>query len=121
MDQTALRTQAGTFSFSAPEVRGLIRAPTATYTHAVDIWSLGIIAYLMITGESLFEDPHLLSEYIAGNFEFPIHPLFDQVEGRDFIKCLLAPKPEDRPKTKECLEHPWLRELVKSKGIETQW
>ena len=41
----------GTLGYAAPEV--LRRIP---YTNAVDIWGLGIIAYILLTGMSPFED-----------------------------------------------------------------
>ena len=117
---TALRTQTGTPAFAAPEVIGFVQPGDESddsYTHAVDIWSLSVITFLVLTGETLFKDQRRLGQYIAGNFKFPSEVLLaNKVSGQgcDFIKSLMAPKSKDRPGAKECLQHPWLDRLVES-------
>lgn len=115
---TALRTQTGTPAFAAPEVLGYVHSDDTSndsYTNAVDIWSLGVIIFLILTGKALFEDQRRLGQYVAGKFAFPSDILLANKvseQGRDFIKSLLASKSEDRPTVNQCLRSPWLRYLV---------
>lgn len=110
---TALRTLTGTPAFAAPEVLGFTQSES--YTNAVDIWSLGVISFLLFTGKTLFKDQRLLGQYIAGHFAFPLDNLLANkvsVQGCDFTKALMAPEAEDRPTAGECLQNPWLSSLV---------
>jgi serine/threonine protein kinase len=111
---TALRTQIGSPAFAAPEVLGIVPTGNETddsYTNAVDIWSLGVITFLILTGETLFSNPRRLGRYVSGSFQFPSDVLTTNEvseHGCDFVKRLMAAKSEDRLRAKECLEHPWL-------------
>jgi serine/threonine protein kinase len=52
---TGLHTLTGTQGFTAPEVLGygpINDPPDILYTNAVDIWSTGVIALLVLTGET---------------------------------------------------------------------
>ncbi|KAF7510469.1 hypothetical protein GJ744_006315 [Endocarpon pusillum] len=114
---TELRTQIGTRAFAAPEVFSFQAANTLSnsYTNAVDIWSLSVITFLILTGNMPFEDLRQLFGYVIGNFTFPTEGLLANkvsTQGCDFVKCLMAPKAEDRPRVKESLQHPWLHCLV---------
>ena len=117
---TALRTRTGTPAFTAPEVLGFFQRgdeSTDSYTNAVDIWSLGVITFLILTGETLFKDQRRLGRYVMGSFTFPSNFLLANKvseEGQDFVKRLMAPTSEDRPGTVECLQHPWLHCLIEA-------
>ena len=116
---TALRTQTGTPAFAAPEVLGFLSSgdiSNDSYTNAVDIWSLGMIAFFILTCETLFKDLGRLGQYVTGSFPFPQEVLITNnvsAQGCDFVRSLMAPKSEDRPGVKECLQHPWLYCLIK--------
>ena len=123
---TELHTRIGTPAFAAPEVLGLVQPDNRSnnsYTNAVDIWSLGVITFLILTGEILFKDPSRLGHYISGAFLFPLDVLLaNKVSGQGcvFIRSLMAPKSEDRPRAKACLEHPWLDCLIEDAAHESQ-
>ncbi|MCJ1241142.1 hypothetical protein MMC14_009146 [Varicellaria rhodocarpa] len=107
---TVFHTVTGTPAFTAPEVLGFVQPDDRlndSYTNAIDIWSLGVITLLILTGEILFKDQRRLGQYISGNFKFP-------------SGVLLANKSKDRPRAKECLEHPWLDCLKEDAAHETQ-
>jgi serine/threonine protein kinase len=117
---TALRTLTGTPAFAAPEVLGFIQSDS--YTNAVDIWSLGVITFLILTGETLFKDQRRLGQYVAGRFAFPSDVLLaNNVSGQgcEFVRSLMAPKPEDRPGAKESLQNPWLGCLAGLAALES--
>lgn len=120
---TALRTSIGTPAFVAPEVLGFVHSSDDSYTNTVDIWSLGVITFLILTGETLFKDPRRLGQYVAGSFKFPAdillaHKISEQ--GCNFIKNSMAPKSEDRLRAKECLQHPWLDCFIEDATLDTQ-
>ncbi len=123
---TALRTLTGTPAFAAPEVLGFGQINDSlsdSYTNAVDIWSLGVITFLILTGETLFKDPRRLNQYVAGIFKFPSSVLRANnvsKQGCDFVKILMAPKSEDRISAAECLRHSWMHPFIEDAAFDTQ-
>ena len=119
-----LETTIGTPAFLAPEV--LVRfgyldddilEVCEEYTVAVDIWSLGEIVFRALTGERPF--PRSLGAYIKGNSPFPVDVLRARgvsQEGCNFLKCLMAPIPEDRLTAKDALSHIWIEPQRPSSG-----
>lgn len=97
----------GTPFFVAPEV---IRAET--YTPAVDIWSLGVLAYNMLSGKLPFDGNNIkevLRRVRAGRYSFPNSEWADMSdEAKDFISGLLELNPKKRLTASEALGHPWL-------------
>lgn len=97
----------GTPFFVAPEV---IRAET--YTPAVDIWSLGVLAYNMLSGKLPFDGNNIkevLRRVRAGKYSFPPSEWDDISEdAKDFISGLLELDPKKRMTAREALEHGWL-------------
>ncbi|XP_015214276.2 serine/threonine-protein kinase 17B isoform X1 [Lepisosteus oculatus] len=102
-----LREILGTPEYVAPEILNYEPITTAT-----DLWSVGVIAYMLVTGESPFQgedkqetflnvsqvNVDYCKEAFAGVSELAV----------DFIQKLLVKSPEDRPSAAECLTHPWL-------------
>jgi serine/threonine protein kinase len=113
---TILRTLTGTPAFTAPEILGFITSDDVlnddnSYTSAVDIWSLGVITFFILTGKVLFRDQRLLGQYTAGRFLFPLGTLRGLLvsdKGCDFVRNLMACKPKDRPSAEESSCSPWL-------------
>nr|XP_006823009.1 PREDICTED: striated muscle-specific serine/threonine-protein kinase-like [Saccoglossus kowalevskii] len=104
----------GTPEFVAPEV--VNKQPVTT---ATDLWSLGIIAYVMLSGISPFmgeDDKDTLVNVKNGKWSFE-DEVFNKVteEAKDFISRLLVLDPSIRMTTEECLDHPWL-ELADNRG-----
>ncbi|XP_077978011.1 serine/threonine-protein kinase 17A-like [Glandiceps talaboti] len=98
----------GTLDYVAPEV--LSYEPISLST---DMWSLGVLTYVMLTGASPFlgEDKQETFLNISqGNLDFP-EELWKDISPQavDFIKRLLVLQPLKRASTKDCMEHPWLK------------
>lgn len=108
----------GTPFFVAPEV---IRAET--YTPAVDIWSLGVLAYNMLSGKLPFDGNNIkevLRRVRAGRYNFPDSEWADiSPDAKDFIRGLLELDPKKRLTAKVALKHPWLNSTAISERAIT--
>lgn len=104
---TCLSKVCGTPQYVAPEI--LRRKP---YGAAVDMWSCGVVTYILLSGYAPFsEQPNLNFNICSGNFSF--HPdSWDHVsaEGKEFISQLLTLDPSSRMTADEALVHPWIAE-----------
>ena len=103
----------GTLAFVAPEV--LLGKP---YDKSVDLWSIGIITFLLLCGYLPFDDKHSEREIARQTIQEPVP--FDQKiwgklspEAKTFVDGLLKKKPEERLSIKEVLEHPWFKKMTK--------
>ena len=102
----------GTLSFVAPEV--LKGKP---YDKSVDLWSIGIIAYLLMCGFLPFDDEHSEREIARQTIQDPV-PYPANVwknlspEAKEFVGSLLKKNPEDRIGIKEVLNSKWIRKYV---------
>ena len=100
----------GTLSFVAPEV--LVRTP---YNKQIDIWSIGIILYYMLSGTLPFDDDDDNEEVIAKMIVF-IDTKFPKEKWKnrsdlviDFIKQCLNKDPEKRITIDELINHEWFK------------
>ena len=105
----SLKTKIGTAYYVAPEVL------KGAYNKEWDVWSLGIIAYVLLTGCPPFqaEDPqkiywNILKDKVAF---YQTHWTNLSKESLDFVKRILKHKdPKKRMTIDEALNHPWLKE-----------
>ena len=85
-----------------------------------DIWSVGIIVYLMLTGKYAFEAKHGEKLYDKiKNSEIDMKPLIDSEcseEARDFIQKCLKKNYNERLTTTQCLEHAWINKFCIKKS-----
>ena len=103
----------GTLSFVAPEV--LQGKP---YDKSVDLWSIGIITFLLLCGYLPFDDKHSEREIARQTIQDPVpyeKKIWDKYspEAKAFVDGLLQKKPEKRYTIKEVLEHPWIKKMDK--------
>ncbi|KAM5534351.1 hypothetical protein V8D89_011944 [Ganoderma adspersum] len=102
-----LHSLAGSFGYVAPEVLN-----KKGHSKAVDIWSTGIITYVMLCGYSPFRSDdmkELIRETTEAKIEF--HERYwchVSDAAKDFVKTLLNPDPHKRPTAEEALNHHWL-------------
>ena len=104
----------GTLSYVAPEV--LLQKP---YDKSVDLWSLGVIIYLLLSGTLPFDDDddrEIARQTIHDAVDFSYH-VWKKVGSdiKKMIKKLLEKDKKDRMTLEEVLQHPWI--LKKSKSL----
>lgn len=102
----------GTLSFVAPEV--LVRKP---YNSKVDVWSLGVTIFNLLSGELPFDDAHDNEEAIARKVVFSevefTSKIWEKItkECKALIKECLIKDPEKRISIKQFLEHQWIKSV----------
>jgi len=102
-----MATACGTPGYVAPEV--LAQKP---YGKAVDVWSIGVISYILLCGYPPFydeNDANLFAQILKGEFEFD-SPYWDDIseEAKDFIRSLMCVNVENRLTCHNALEHCWI-------------
>ncbi|KAJ8344743.1 hypothetical protein SKAU_G00289360 [Synaphobranchus kaupii] len=97
----------GTPEYVAPEILNYEPLSTAT-----DMWSIGVLTYIMLTGESPFLGDKKQETYLnvsQVNVDYS-QEVFEGVSSLaiDFIKSLLIKNPRQRATAEDCLKHAWL-------------
>lgn len=92
--------------YIAPEV--LAR----NYDEKCDVWSCGVILYILLCGYPPFNgatDLEIMNAVRVGKFSFDDSD-WDPIsqEAKDFISILLTYNPSKRPSAQECLNHSWI-------------
>uniref|UniRef100_H2YFD1 Titin n=1 Tax=Ciona savignyi TaxID=51511 RepID=H2YFD1_CIOSA len=102
-----LRISFGTPDFCAPEV-----VQNDTVGCATDMWSVGVLTYLMLTGLSPFQgenDNDTLRNVSDADYNFEHEAWrFISDDALDFIDRLLLKDKRERMTADDALEHPWL-------------
>ncbi|CAK8690153.1 unnamed protein product [Clavelina lepadiformis] len=112
-----LKTACGTPGYVAPEV--LKQKP---YGKEVDVWSIGVIAYILLCGYPPFYDENdqkLFEQIMKAEFEFD-SPYWDDISqsAKSFISRLMEKQPSKRYTCDEALKDPWIAgDAASSKNI----
>mmetsp|Transcript_47160 Transcript_47160/g.85143 ORF Transcript_47160/g.85143 Transcript_47160/m.85143 type:complete len:611 (+) Transcript_47160:142-1974(+) len=119
---SVMRTAVGSFTYAAPEV--ISSRNVTAYTQACDIWSLGVVAYVMLCGKPPFwgtEHQHL-AHARAGRFPMSGGPIWPSIsdEAKDFIRSTLKGNASERPTIDEVASHPWLTKMDFEHNTEAQ-
>uniref|UniRef100_A0A0A9Y0P8 Calcium/calmodulin-dependent protein kinase type 1 n=1 Tax=Lygus hesperus TaxID=30085 RepID=A0A0A9Y0P8_LYGHE len=106
-DSGIMATACGTPGYVAPEV--LAQKP---YGKAVDVWSIGVISYILLCGYPPFydeNDANLFTQILKGEFEFD-SPYWDDISdfAKNFIRQLMCVDVSKRFTCKQALQHPWI-------------
>ncbi|XP_069592528.1 calcium/calmodulin-dependent protein kinase type 1 isoform X3 [Ranitomeya imitator] len=104
---SVMSTACGTPGYVAPEV--LAQKP---YSKAVDCWSIGVIAYILLCGYPPFYDENdakLFEQILKAEYEFD-SPYWDDISdsAKDFIQHLMEKDPNKRITCDQALQHPWI-------------
>ena len=97
----------GSSYYIAPEV---IRGK---YDEECDLWSVGVIMYILLTGTPPFngeDDDSILNAVSKGKYDTNIEPYKALTpEAKDLITKLLKYNPDERITAKDALTHPWFQ------------
>jgi len=111
-----LETPCYTPYYAAPEVLG-----PEKYDKSCDVWSVGVIMYILLCGFPPFFSTHGLpmspgmkSRIRTGQYTFP-SPEWDRVSdaAKDLIKKLLKTDPNERLTIEEVMQHKWITHYQK--------
>ena len=107
---------AGSIYYLAPEIISKKRK----YTEKCDIWSCGIIMYILLTGKPPFNgdsDEEILKKILQNHLDLEIYPWsVISLKAKDLIKKLLETDTKKRITAEEALNHEWF----KCKQVNTQ-
>lgn len=106
----------GSSYYVAPEVL------KKSYTEACDLWSLGVIVYMLLSGAPPFygkNDEAIKASIVQGEYTFP-HELFRDVsdEAMAFVSTLLSYNIEYRYTAEQALTHPWLATNIDPEALQ---
>ncbi|CAH8345862.1 unnamed protein product [Eruca vesicaria subsp. sativa] len=97
----------GSAYYVAPEVL------RRSYGKEIDIWSAGIILYILLCGVPPFwaeTEKGIFEEIIKGEIDFESQPWPSISESaKDLVRKLLTKDPKKRISAAQALEHPWIR------------
>uniref|UniRef100_A0A7S1WKW6 Non-specific serine/threonine protein kinase n=1 Tax=Alexandrium catenella TaxID=2925 RepID=A0A7S1WKW6_ALECA len=104
---TPMQMQCGSLMYVSPDV-----LCGEGYTDKCDLWSLGVIAWMLLTGFPPFDgaDEDLMDRIRAGSADWSRNNAWDGIclQARDFVRQLLETDPQYRPNAQKAMRHVWL-------------
>jgi len=110
-DEDPMTNRVGTAYYMSPDLL------KGKYDNSCDMWSVGIVAYILLCGYPPFNgstDSEIQDATRKGHLEFSTSEWITKSnDAKDFIKCLLRRDPRRRFTAKQALMHPWIRKMMK--------
>jgi calcium-dependent protein kinase len=108
-EEPLMKTKICTPGYVAKEI---LTRKEVSYTEKIDIWSLGVVFFITISGTLPFSGPsdfEILKKVKKGAFKFEPEEIWATVgdSARDLISQMICPKVEDRLSARGVVEHPW--------------
>ncbi|PKU66129.1 Calcium-dependent protein kinase 13 [Dendrobium catenatum] len=101
--------------YMAPEVL------KRNYGQEIDIWSAGVILYILLCGVPPFwaeTEQGVAQAILRGNLDFKREPWPNVSENaKDLVRQMLEPDPKKRLIAKQVLEHPWIQNAKKAPNV----
>jgi serine/threonine protein kinase len=106
--QNSFQTRLGSPNYVAPE----ILTSKIGYGVEVDVWSLGVILYIMLCGYFPFyheNERELYRQIRKGSFDMPSEDWSHVSDAaKDLVNSMLKTDPRLRASASDCLRHPWV-------------
>jgi|EP00970_Alexandrium_tamarense_P007895 serine/threonine protein kinase len=87
-----------------------------SYGRSCDVWSVGVISYVLLSGLPPFNAPNdssIMNLIRRGEYSMSGR-VWEGISdnGKDFVKRLMQVDPNKRLNASEALHHPWLRDVA---------
>ena len=114
--RSVAKSKVGTLTYMAPEV--LVNKDGKYDGKVADIWSCGVMLYVMLVGKYPFDTPpgqnvpkateilHMLDKMVNSKYIIPEN-IEMSADGLDLVRRLLLPDPTQRIQLDQIMQHPW--------------
>jgi calcium-dependent protein kinase len=114
--ETPLRSRVGTPYYMSPEV------VQGSYSKECDVWSLGVVLYVMLSGTQPFSGNELtvvLDKIVRADFSFK-YEVWSKISAsaKHLISAMLVVRPLMRLTLSEVLEHAWFKETIRPTPVQ---
>lgn len=119
-DRNHMHNTVGTLTYAAPEV---IEAKTkGDYTALCDVWSLGVVAYVMLSGKVPFTGSRMRMLTQMKHARIPFNgPPWDRVspQAMSFLQHTMEYDPTKRLSVEDVMRHEWIRPVRTSATVSS--
>lgn len=111
---TRVQTICGTLTYVAPEVLDTKRND---YNQAVDVWSLGVVLYYMLSQNLPFsgERNELIKKILCNKLMFNSFWVNISCDAKDLLREMLNKNPDGRITITDIIKHPFITKVKKTK------